>query len=110
MTSGFFESRMRSGLVVSRRRESSSSLSTCALKYVTSVSRYAARSSGSPSELTVTSRLLAGSPNRSSIITIIPIISASSDGSAAPNTSAPIWWNWRRRPRCARSCRNIAPR
>ena len=89
MTSGFFESRMRSGFVSSRRRESSSSLSRCAEKYSTSFCRYASRSSGSPSELTFTSRAAAGSPKCSSIVTSIAIISASIDGSLAPNTSAP---------------------
>ena len=34
--------------------------------------------------------------------------SASAAGSLAPSHSTPTWWNWRRRPFCGRSPRNIA--
>ena len=33
--------------------------------------------------------------------------SASAAGSGAPSHSMPTWWNWRRRPFCGRSPRNI---
>ena len=57
-----------------------------------------------------TSRSAAGTPISVNIATSMAISSASMLGSARPNTSAPTWWNWRRRPRWARSCRNIGPR
>ena len=37
------------------------------------------------------------------------ISSASASGESVPIDSASIWWNWRKRPACGRSCRKKGP-
>ena len=50
-----------------------------------------------------------GTPSSRSRSASSTISSASASGESVPIASAPIWWNWRKRPACGRSWRKKGP-
>lgn len=106
-SAGTLQSKILSGLVFARRWQSAHSLSTSSPSAATSAAAKAGRHAGQPTEFNASSTPVISRAPMS--VHDKSMTSASIDGSLTPNTSTSSWWNWRYRPFCGRSYRNIGP-
>ena len=101
------QSKTRSGLAERRLWQSSQRPSLFPVRYVWITSRKAGRQAGQPRELISSCASETPTPRRK--WTSIRMTSASTRGSFEPSSSALSWLNWRNRPFCGRSRRNMGP-